>query len=367
MPLLAVTGSSGKTTTKEMTACVIGLEKRVLKNEGNFNNLIGLPLSLLNIREVHEAVVMEMGTNRRGEIARLTQIAEPSIGLVTNIGSAHLEGLKSIEALREEKGDLFRCMDAGGTVVINSDDPVVRDLAKGRRGPVITYGIQNDAQVRAENIQADGRLGVVFDLRIGGNAGPVALASPGIHNVYNALAAAAASWGMGIGPETIRIGLASFKPVSGRMEILALRNGAFVINDSYNANPEAVEAALRTVKDLNVGATPGMTMVVLGDMLELGEQAGALHEKIGGQIAGTGVGRLYLKGAFARSVERGALQGGLPGERIRVVETNAEIFADLRAAVRPGDWILVKGSRRMKMEEVVRDLVAAFGVKDAKE
>ncbi len=360
-PVLAITGSCGKTTTKEMTAAILGQERSVLKNEGNFNNLIGLPLSLLRQNETHEVVILEMGTNRPGEIARLTEIAAPSLGVITNIGSAHLEGLKTLEAVREEKGSLFRGLAADGLAVVNRDDPVIVALAARRSGPTVTYAVDCEADVRAERLAYEGAGRLRFDLVIEGKADAVVMTTPGLHNVYNALASAAASWRLGMAPDAIRRGLELFRPVAGRQEITALKNGAHLINDAYNANPESVEAALGTLSALK---GRGAATVILGDMLELGQQAEALHEKIGARVAAMGVDRLFLRGVFANCVAAGAEKDGLSKDRIFVMEDNEAIAAAVGAFLKRGDWVLVKGSRRMKMEEVVERLIRAFGRTD---
>ena len=361
IPLLAITGSAGKTTTKEMTAAILGLERNLLKNEGNFNNLIGLPLSLLKMRDDHDVVVLEMGTNRPGEIARLTEIAEPTIGLITNVGHAHLEGLKSLEAVKEEKGDLFKGLKADGIAVVNHDDAVLTELADRRIGPKVTYGIGDAADVRAERIRMDADRKTRFDLWIGGRTETVAMTAPGTHNVYNALAAAASCWALGTAPDVIRRGLENFQAVSGRLEIIALRNGATVINDAYNANPDSVEAALRTLMSLK---EKGSSVVVLGDMLELGELAGALHERIGESIGSKGVDRLFLRGDFAAHVAAGAKKSGLQKDRIFLMETTGAIALAVMDFLKDGDWVLIKGSRRMKMEEVTQTLIKAIGIKE---
>lgn len=359
VPVLAITGSTGKTTTKEMAAAVIGREKELLKNEGNFNNLIGLPLTLFRMNETHEAAILEMGTNQRGEIARLTQIAEPTLGLVTNAGAAHLEGLRSVETVREEKGDLYRGLGEEGIAVVNGEDGSLSDMAKrSPAGRVITYGIGNGWDVRAGNIRCEGKR-FRFDLTIGVQTESVLLAAPGMHNIYNALSAAAASWCMGIRPDAIRRGLEDFRPVSGRMEIIALSNGAFLINDTYNANPESVEAALRTLEDLR---GDGASTVVLGDMLELGGHAERLHDQIGGSLAEKKIDRIFLRGDFARIVAQGAEKGGLRKDQIKLMDDPREIAEAVRKTLGAGDWVLIKGSRRMKMEEVAQHLIAMIGI-----
>ena len=361
IPVIAITGSAGKTTTKEMTAHILGIVKNILKTEGNFNNLVGLPLTLLKLRDEHEAAIIEMGTNVPGEIRRLCRIAAPDVGLITNIGAAHLEGLKSIEMVQEEKGEIFRNLSNGGIAVINGDDEAVRTVAGRWPGKRMTYGLKGDADVTAEEVRSS-RQGLSFTLRIGESRGNVDMRAAGTHNVMNALAAAAASLAVGADPETIRRGLMRFKAIPARMEIHCLKNGAFLIDDSYNANPLSVREALMTLRNLR-GEHNGI--VILGDMLELGARAEELHEEIGGLIAATGVETLFLRGAFSGATSAGAVKKGFPVSRIFFPSTPEEIFNGLSSFLKKGDWILVKGSRAMKMEEVIKIIIEEFGLEEA--
>jgi len=356
--VIAITGSSGKTTTKEMIAGIAEMKKNILKTESSLNNLIGLPKTLLMMNENHNAAVLEMGTNRRGEIARLTEIAAPSIGLITNIGPAHLEGLKSLDIIQQEKGDLFLIMAGKGTAIINWDDGAVRILDKRWKGEKVTFGLTSKADVSARNIR-NGRDGVHFNLIMEEHEKEVELPAIGVHNVYNALAAAASCRVLGIDQETICQGLSRFHPLAGRMEISRLKNGAFLIDDTYNANPASVKEALKTLKDLR---KEHKSVAILGDMLELGEQSMDLHESTGMFLADTGVDMVFLKGGFSQATAAGALKGGLSGNQVFVNRTSLEIAACLRSFLKEGDWILVKGSRRMKMEEIVQDIVNVFGL-----
>jgi len=359
IPVIAVTGSSGKTTTKEMIGRILSSGRRVLKSKGNFNNLVGLPLTIFRMNGSHEAVVLEMGTNRRGEIARLTEIAGPDVGVITNIGPAHLEGFGSLEAVREEKGDLFRVMENRGVAVINCDDAHIDFLARRWDGERITFGFNRRAFVSAECVGTgkDGRMS--FVLKIGELSRDVSLMTAGEHNVRNALAAAAAAWATGADIEAVGRGLETFEPVAGRMIIHRLKNGAFIIDDSYNANPASVKEALNTLARLK---GKRRAVAVLGDMLELGERSAELHEETGRAVAEAGVETLFLKGAFARSVASGAMERGLAEERIFFFDETSEIETSLSADLGEGDWVLIKGSRRMKMEEVVQAIIRNIGI-----
>jgi UDP-N-acetylmuramoyl-tripeptide--D-alanyl-D-alanine ligase len=359
IPVVAVTGSSGKTTTKEMAAAIMSREKRLLKNKGNFNNLVGLPLTLFRMNEAHEVAVLEMGTNRRGEIARLTEIAGPTVGVITNVGPAHLEGLKSLETIRKEKGDLFRVMNSEGTAVINLDDEALAPWAGKWKGEKITFAIQADADVTASRIAHEGEKGTIFTILMEGVSREILLPVLGFHNVSNALAAAAAARAAGSGFDSICQGLMAFKPVGGRMEVWRLKNGAYLIDDTYNANPASMAVALKTLQGLKGECK---STVILGDMLELGNEAEKYHEEIGRAVADTGVCKAYLRGDFANALAKGAMKRGMKSDQVIVDLNTEETAAQLKACMKAGDWVLVKGSRKMKMEEIVQAILDAIGV-----
>ncbi|PKN60467.1 MAG: UDP-N-acetylmuramoyl-tripeptide--D-alanyl-D-alanine ligase [Deltaproteobacteria bacterium HGW-Deltaproteobacteria-11] len=361
VPVIAITGSSGKTTTKEITAGILGLTKKVLKTEGNFNNRVGLPVTLLRLTGQHDVAVVEMGTNMPGEIECLTRIAEPDIGLITNIGAAHLEKLKSLAGIREEKWALFENMSRDGIAVINRDDKSLEFLGRRWQGKQITFGWKHRADVSAWKVRKAGPVGIVFRLRAGQADRPVQMQVSGGHNLYNALGAAAASLAFGADIDSICQGLESFRGVSGRFEIQALQNGAHVINDSYNANPVSVREALKTLKELRGSAD---SAVILGDMLELGSKAGAWHRKIGRQVAETGVQSLLLMGDYRCDTAAGAMEKGMTAARIISCETPEQIQDYLQSSLKPGDWVLVKGSRKMKMERIVRMITETFGLQE---
>ena len=360
LPVVAITGSAGKTTTKEILAAIASRSRKVLKTEGNLNNLIGLPLTLLKLREEHELAIVEMGTNSPGEIARLTAIAAPDVGLITNIGPAHLEGLVSLEGVREEKGDLFRVMDGKGAAVVNHDDPEVGLLAERWRGKRITFGLGTGADITARSIGQAGEMGVRFNLLIEGIGTRTLLRAPGKHNVANALAAAAAAWILGFDRNVIAEGIAAFSPVPGRTEIRRLGNGAGMILDAYNANPASVREALKTLQELR---GTGRAFVILGDMLELGDKTEEFHREIGEFAVRTGIDHLFLKGALSRFTAAGAVEQGLPGERITFFDDPGSVISLLKSRLLKDDWVLIKGSRRMKLEKVAEAIIAAFDLK----
>jgi len=355
--IIAITGSSGKTTTKEMVAVIVGLKKKVIKSQGNFNNLIGLPLTIFRIDNRHEAAILELGTNRRGEIGRLTDIAAPDIGLITNIGPAHMEGLQSLDIVREEKCDLFRHMGKTGVAIINLDDEKLLITDEEWEGNKVTFGFMKDADVSADNIINRGIEGVRFTIKIGQFKKDIAMSTVGNHNISNALAAAASSWALGIDFPTICQGLTAFQPISGRMEIHCMGNGAFIIDDTYNANPASFREALKTVKDLKGNHS---STVIMADMLELGDKAVEMHEGIGSLMADTGVETICLRGRLSQATAAGALKRKMSQDQIIFFEKPDEILPFIASHVKKGDFILVKGSRRMKMEEIVRIIINMF-------
>jgi UDP-N-acetylmuramoyl-tripeptide--D-alanyl-D-alanine ligase len=358
IPVIGLTGSSGKTTTKEMMAAIIGRKKNILKTEGNLNNLIGLPQTIFRLTGDHELMILEMGTNSRGEIKRLTQIAMPDIGLITNVGPAHLAGFGSIDVVREEKNDLLLNIPSSGIAIINLDDEAVTTAAERWNGRRITFSMSPNADVTVKDIEKNGVKGVRFNLIMGGNTQKVEMRIAGLHHVYNAMAAAAAAVAVGMDPKTISEGLAAFRPFSGRMEMIRLHNGAFLLDDSYNANPASVREALMTLKDLKIHHNG---YVFLGDMLELGEEASEMHRKIGMLIATIGVNALFLQGDFSEVTAAGAAEGGLSPQNIFFLSDSEKGIVYLKEHLKKGDWILVKGSRRMKMEKIAAQIGDCFG------
>ncbi|MCC6850219.1 MAG: UDP-N-acetylmuramoyl-tripeptide--D-alanyl-D-alanine ligase [Deltaproteobacteria bacterium] len=351
--VLALTGSNGKTTTKEMVAAILEevAPGRVLKTQGNLNNLIGVPLTLLGLAGDEAYAVVEMGMNAFGEIRRLTEIADPDVGLVTNVGPAHLEGLGSVEGVARAKGELFATMRRDATIVVNAGDPHVRAQAAAFPGRQVAFGAGTD--VTAEAVTCDARGAAAFRLRIAGEVVDVRLRVSGRHNVTNALAAAAAAWALGVPPDAIAAGLAAAGSVGGRMRVVALPSGVTVVDDSYNANPASVAAALLSLAD----APAIRRIAVLGDMLELGSASAEQHRAVGALAGTVGLAALYLHGDFARETAAGAATG-MAADAIHVAASHAAIAGALAANARRGDWVLVKGSRGQRMEEVVRLLGA---------
>jgi UDP-N-acetylmuramoyl-tripeptide--D-alanyl-D-alanine ligase len=349
--VVAITGSNGKTTTRRITTAVLDRQFDTLTAVGNFNNEIGLPLTLLGLSTGHQWAVLELGTNKPGEIARLAEICSPDIGVLTNIGSAHLEGLGSIEGVMREKGDLLKNLGPDCKAILNADDPRVIQLAANTKAEVILYGRSREATIRAEDVNETEDT-ISFTLIFAGESITVHLNSPGRFMVSNALAAAAVGHQIGLSCETVKTGIEAFKPVSGRMNIKHMSGDIQIIDDTYNANPESMKAAFATLNTMRAGARG---VVAIGDMLELGHQAQSLHREVGGRAARSGISRLYAYGKFAADVTAGAHDEGMP-PTATFEGAHDEIVEDLKNWLQPGDWLLVKGSRGMAMEKVVQKL-----------
>lgn len=350
-PVVGVTGSSGKTTTKEMIAAILHHRGRGLKSPGNFNNLIGLPLTVLDMEAEHEWAVLEMGMNALGEIARLCEIAAPQIGVLTNVGPAHLESLHGLEGVARAKGELFAALPGGGTAVVNIDDKRVMALPVANGVKKVFCGFSPEAQVRGEEILSEGGT-TRFRLFLPEGDWPVRLSVPGRHNVANALAAAAAARAAGASPEDIVQGLEAFEPEAGRMRIVRLANDSLLIDDSYNSNPLSVGAALSVLNELP-GA--GRKIAVLGDMLELGTDASELHREVGRE-AGERTDLLFAYGEYADRMIGGAVERGMAEDRALAAPDHGMIINWLKHHLHAGDRVLVKGSRGMQMDRICREL-----------
>jgi UDP-N-acetylmuramoyl-tripeptide--D-alanyl-D-alanine ligase len=352
LPLLGVGGANGKTTVKEMASQILARRGPCLATRGNLNNHIGVPLTLMRLESSHRAAVIEMGANRKGDVAGLCRIARPTIGLITNAGAEHLEGFGSLDGVAEGEGEMVAALDAQGTAVLNADDAYVglwRKMAGAAR--VVTFGLSDDADYRAtdiaQSIGADG-FALRFTLHAPGSRRPVRLHLAGRHNVINALAAAAAASAAGATLDDIVEGLAQVRPVGGRLQLKSSRHGAWIIDDSYNANPSSVQAALEVLKDLE-----GPRWMVLGDMGELGAFAPQSHTEAGELARRAGVSRLFALGPLsARAVQSfGAGAEWFPDAQSLIARLDAQLAA--------GTTLLIKGSRMNRLERVVESLGAA--------
>jgi UDP-N-acetylmuramoyl-tripeptide--D-alanyl-D-alanine ligase len=358
IPLVAVVGSNGKTTTKEIIATLLEGSFRVLKTLGNRNNLVGLPLTLLDLSPEHTIAVVEMGMNVRGEIERMTEIANPDVGLITNISEAHLEGLGTFEELVKAKGELWDTMRPNGVIVVNQDDANVLKCANGYPGKWVTFGVEVPSDVMAQGIRIEGGKGVRFTLTVRGDGAEVNFLMMGISSVYNALAATAVASIYGVQLREIKERLEGFKPFSMRMEIIRLDNGATIINDAYNANPRSMELALKALSQVKE-AERGIA--VLGDMLELGQFSEEGHARVGEKVASFGVDLLFTLGERAQTIAGRARQAGLDEGRVAVSMDHRDLLYKLKSTIQRGDWILVKGSRSMSMEKIVLGLMGEEG------
>ncbi len=348
--VVGITGTNGKTTTKEMLASILSLRGPVLKNEGNLNNEIGVPLTLLRLDGSHWASVVEMGMSGFGEIKRLAEIARPSIGVITNIGPGHLEKLGSIEGVARAKAELIDGLPKDGKAVLNIDDRFLKLLADTNGERLVSYGLLAGASVTASGIE-ESEEGIGFRLITPAGAVDVNLPVIGVHNVYNALAAAAAAWAAGLSVAEVKEGLEKFRPVKMRMETMEI-GGARVINDAYNANPASMAAALTALASVK----EARKIAVLGDMLELGSTAAKSHFDVGRLAGAEGLALLVLVGSHAQDTARGAAEAGMEEGRIIIVSGAEEAAAVLSEKMRHGDNILVKGSRSMKMERIIEIL-----------
>jgi UDP-N-acetylmuramoyl-tripeptide--D-alanyl-D-alanine ligase len=357
-PLVAITGSNGKTTTKEMCAAVLSVRTPCLKTEGNLNNEFGLPLTLLRLAPGHRAAVIEIGMNHAGESAPLAAVAAPTIGLVTNVGTAHIEYLGSQEAIAIEKGALFEALGPDGIAIANVDDArVVAQLAR-TRARRLGFGRSAGADVRSEAETALPDGGVAFELVTPAGRAPVRVHAVGTVLVINALAAAAGALAAGASLDDIVTGLGRYRAPAGRMERLALARDVIVLNDSYNANPQSMEVALRSLAELK-GERRGIA--VLGDMGELGPIAREAHRTAGRLTAELGIELLFALGASADEVVAGALAAGMAPECATASRDAEALARSIQAALRPSDWVLVKGSRSMRMERIVQALAPPDG------
>lgn len=353
--LIGITGSAGKTTTKEMIATLIGTERKTFKSWGNFNNLIGCPLCIDNTPDDAQVVVSEMGMNHKGEIATLAGLTHPDFGVYTNIGPVHIEFFGTIEKIAEAKRELLENLRPGGTVVINVDNKYVVDISRDFNGPKVTYGIDHDAQFRGTNIQERGLFGTRFDVQ--GHTFELPL--PGRHNLENLLAAIATARTYGISWEGIERGVAELKPAYHRGVIIPLPNGATLYDDTYNSNPYAVSRALTLLQQADV---KGRRIAVIGDMLELGEKELEYHAETGRAIP-KDVDVVIGVGKRSKSLLDGAREAGFAADKVHHFDDAEAAGRFLTDFIRPGDLVLIKASRGIGLDRTVAMLQQAGGRK----
>lgn len=371
VPVVAVSGSAGKTTTKEMIASILSRSRKTHKTYGNKNNLVGLPLTLFELNEVYEASVVELGISEHWEMERLVEISRPDVAVLTNIGRGHLATLGTLEGVAGAKGPLFTMSGPECVRVVNLDDPWVVRLAASSMpvaatmhlgaeweagGKEVTYSIEADADVRVAGYRVlDGLDGisVVFDVM--GTDVPLRLKSPAVCNISNAAAAIAATLPLGASTTDIVEGLSSFTTVPGRMCVLRL-NGITVLDDTYNANPDSVDEALKTLM-----IAGGRKVAVLGDMLELGEESAASHKEAGRLAGEIGVDVLIAVGSHAKELAEGGVSAGLKSAAVHSFTDNVGVLGAIKGIVKDGDSVLVKGSRGARLEEIVGGLKGLTG------
>jgi UDP-N-acetylmuramoyl-tripeptide--D-alanyl-D-alanine ligase len=353
--VVAVTGSVGKTTTKDMTAALLARRGPVLKTEGNLNNQYGLPLTLLRLRPQHRYAVLELGMSAAGELRALSALARPQVAVITLVAPVHLEFFASVDEIAAAKAEILEGLAPGGVAVLNADDPRLRRIGEAHPGPVLWFGRDRAHHVSAESWRGTVH-GMRFDLRVGGESREVALPLPGPHFLANFLAAAAVASHLGLGIDAIAEAALDLRPARHRGEVLRLRQGVTLLDDCYNSNPVAVEAA---VTALGMAAR-GRRVAVLGDMRELGPSAAELHRDTGRAVGGT-LGLLVAVGELADRLLEGGRQAGLPAAALLAFPDAAAAAAAVPGLLQPGDAVLVKGSRGVKLESVVEAVIARFG------
>ncbi len=352
IPVVAVTGSNGKTTTKDMIALVLSEKFKVLKTQGNLNNEIGLPLTLLGLEDSHEVAVVEMGMNHLGEIHRLAEIARPNIGVITNIGVSHIQNLGTRENILKAKMEIFDFFTSEDKAILNGDDEFLSKIANELPYQIKYYGTSDIASIKAQDIKLLGEQGISYNLNIEGEIHPMEIPIPGKHNVYNSLAAAAVGSIMGIAMADIAKSLKSYRPGNMRLNIFTTDSNIKVIDDVYNASPDSMKASIEVLKDLG----QGRKIAILGDMLELGDYSQKGHTEVGEVVAHKGIDILITVGQESKFIGTGASSCGMDNRNIIHLESNKDVIEYLDTLIEQGDRILVKGSRGMKMEEIVEYL-----------
>jgi UDP-N-acetylmuramoyl-tripeptide--D-alanyl-D-alanine ligase len=353
-PVVGITGSTGKTSTKDFLVAALGGTKRVVATRGNRNNELGVPLTVLEAAPRTSVLIVEMGMRGLGQIADLCEIVRPTMGVVTNIGQTHMELLGSQDAIAQAKGELVECVPPEGRVFLNGDDAWSRRLKSRATAPITWYGLGKRCNVRATDIETDEMGRPTITLRANRRKATVSLPVPGRHHAYTAVAATAVALSLGAELSDIAEGLAKVVPTGMRMESFTAASGVTVVNDAYNASPTSMRAAITALADMK---TSGHRVAVLGDKAELGSLTELAHFRLGEAVAEAGIEHLVTVGARAKRIGEGALANGMDAERIRpcsTVEEASEVLDDLLS---PGDIVLVKASRSMGLERVVEGIL----------
>jgi len=352
IPVIAITGSLGKTTTKEMVAQILSTQYNVHKSIGNYNNDIGLPLSVLQLERGHTAAVFEMGMNALGEIEYLSRIIRPDIAVITNIGVSHFEKLGSRQNILRAKLEVTKGMKDNGILILNGDDELLSGLNGLLNMPVVYYGINENIPLHAFGIETMGEEGVRFSVNIRNEDVEIVLSAPGIHQVSNALAAIACGIEMGVSNENIIKGLACYSHEKMRLDITGIK-GVKVINDTYNAAPSSMLAALSVLREI---AGKSRSIAVLGDMYELGSYAGEAHREVGRAVANERINYLVAVGELARDYCTGAVEAGMDAKAISHYTDAKDVVPYLKSIICPDDVVLFKGSRGMSMDRLIKDV-----------
>lgn len=348
--VVGITGSTGKTTTKDFLAAMLSGDLEVVAAERSFNNEVGVPMTLLRATLSTQALVVEMAMRGRGQIAHLASIARPTIGLVTNVGKTHYEFLGSEERIAEAKGELVEAVPADGLVVLNDDDYWTHKMRALSRARIVTYGTRSSADVRATDVEMDGEGRATFALKAGGRRKKVRLPVLGRHNVYNFCAAAAVALQMGVDIVHVVDSLSRVSFGGMRMQLFTTPDDVTILNDAYNANPASMKSALETLASIRAD---GKKIAVLGDMTELGSMTDVAHFQVGEQAAKAGIDLLVTVGESSVRIADGAMVHGMGKQQVRRCGTSDEASKFVRKALAPSDVVLVKASRVMKLEEVV--------------
>ena len=351
--VIAITGANGKTSAKDFTAAILRAAFRTHASPASFNNEIGLPLTLLGAPDGVEVIVAEMGARRVGDVTLLCRVAGPDAAVVTNVGLAHMELFGSWEAIVEAAAEPIQALPDDGTAILNADDAVARALARRTKARVVTFGLAPVAEVRAEGVVLDETGRPSFDLVTGGDRERVELATPGEHMVSNALAAVACGLSLGLSAAESAAALKGVRVSRWRMETFTTATGVLVVNDAYNANPESTAAGLKAARWM---AREGRLAAVLGHMAELGSVSSEEHEKVGRLMVRLGVDRLVTVGEPARMIAGAAIREGAPAQDVASCDSPEEAAADIRGWAKPGDVVLIKGSRVVGLERVAEAL-----------
>jgi len=351
---ICVTGSNGKTTTKEIIAHIVSQEFPLLKTSGNYNNEIGIPLTLLQLNKSHKLLVVEMGMRGLGEIKTLTNFIPPDLAVITNIGEAHIGLLGSKDNIFKAKSELLQSLDKDGKAILNRDDPYffkMLEIVKGKKA--YTFGIENKSDIMARNIRMVSDKGMRFTLEVqSGKSREIYFPLLGRHNIYNAIAASAVAFALGIELDLIERGLSSFKQLDLHMQLSNFYNDIKILNDSYNASPLSVKSALETLAE---AARNNRKIAILGDMLELGEKTDFYHREIGKEVAKLSIDTLITVGQGGKIIAQSSKEEGMAEERVFSFEKNEKVnlAKKLLNLIKPGNFVLLKGSREMKMEEIL--------------